>query len=99
MVRRRRSYDRYGKVDGEVTYSRYNAAGFAAAMPSPLPGVAIDPCHDRDSIPPFRSGASKDMYRVWGLKTPVTWEKREWIGDKQINRAEPKGACDITWCC
>src|ERR1700761_8061903 len=51
MVRRRRSYDRYGKVDGEVTYSQYNAAGFAAAVPSLLPGsVAIDPCHDRDIL-------------------------------------------------
>ena len=50
MVRRRRGYDRHGKADGKVTYSRYNAAGFAAAVPSPLPGsVAIDPCHDRDT--------------------------------------------------
>jgi hypothetical protein len=65
MVRRRRSYDHYGKADRKVTYSGCNAAGFAAAVPSTLPrSVAVDPCHDRDSIPPFRSGASKDVYGV-----------------------------------
>jgi len=81
MVRRRRSYDRYGKVGREVTYSQYNAAGFAAAVPSLLPGsAAIDPCHDRDSIPPFRSGASKDMYRVRGFE--VTGD----VGEKRVDR-------------
>src|ERR1700761_4078419 len=63
MVQRPRSHNRYGKAGGKATHSGYDAIGFAAAVPSTPPrSVAIDPCHDRDSIPPFRSRASKYVY-------------------------------------
>ena len=80
MVRRRRSYDRYGKADGEVTYNEYNAAGCAAVVPSAPPwSVVIDPCHDRDSIPPFRFGASRDVCgaRKDGSNSDVREKKSE----------------------
>lgn len=62
MVRRSRSYDSFGTMDGRVSYNRCHKSGVPAAMPSALSRpVMASACHDRDSIPPFRSRAPKDI--------------------------------------